>query len=92
MAVFTATEALEMALEIEENGELFYNEASAKSTDAEVKELFEALAAQERGHYQVFQKMLEDVQPARELPATQPATTTQPAATLPAPSADSNDS
>ncbi len=71
MAVFTATEALEMALEIEENGELFYNEASAKSTDAEVKELFEALAAQERGHYQVFQKMLEDVQPARELPASE---------------------
>ena len=57
MVVFTAAEALNMALEIEKNGEVFYNEVAAKSADPEVKALFEDLAVQERGHYQVFQKM-----------------------------------
>jgi rubrerythrin len=71
MAIFTAAEAIEMAMEIEKNGEVFYNEVAAKSTDREVKALFEDLAAQERGHYQVFQKMLGDVKPAPELPAVE---------------------
>ncbi|MEA3340560.1 MAG: ferritin family protein [Chloroflexota bacterium] len=71
MAVFTAAEALEMALEIEKNGEVFYNEAAAKSADPEVKALFEDLASQERGHYKIFQKMLGDVKPAPELPAAE---------------------
>ena len=60
MAVLTAAEALKWALEIEQNGEAFYNEVAAKSADLEVKALFEDLAAQERGHYQVFQKMMEE--------------------------------
>jgi rubrerythrin len=67
MAVLTAAEALKWALEIEKNGEAFYNEVAAKSTDPEVKALFEDLAAQERGHYQVFQKMLEEVKPDPDL-------------------------
>ena len=67
MAVFTATEALEMAMEIEKNGEVFYNEAAAKSTDSEVKALFEDLAIQEQGHYRTFKKMLGGAQPAPEL-------------------------
>ncbi len=69
MAIFTATEALEMALEIEKNGETFYNEVAARSTDPEVKALFEDLAAQERAHYQVFEKMVRGVRSAPELPA-----------------------
>jgi len=71
MTVFTAAEGLEMAMEIEKNGELFYNEAAAKSADPEVGALFEDLAAQERGHYRLFQKMLGDVKPALELPAAE---------------------
>jgi rubrerythrin len=67
MAVLTAAEALKWALEIEKNGEAFYNEVAAKSADPEVKTLFEDLAAQERGHYQVFQKMLEEVKPEPDL-------------------------
>jgi len=66
MAVLTAAEALKWALEIEKNGEVFYNEV-AKSADPEVKALFEDLAAQERGHYQVFQKMLKEVKPEPDL-------------------------
>ena len=71
MAVFTAAEAIEMAMEIETNGEVFYNEAASKSTDAQVKALFEDLAIQERGHYRAFQKMLQGAQPAPELPAAE---------------------
>ena len=67
MAFLTAAEALKWALEIEKNGEAFYNEVAAKSTEPQVKALFEDLAAQERGHYQVFQKMLEEVKPDPDL-------------------------
>lgn len=68
MAVFTAAEALEMAMEIEKNGEVFYNAAAAKSDDAEITALFEDLAAQEQIHLKVFKKMLGGVGAAPELP------------------------
>jgi rubrerythrin len=67
MAVLTAAEALKWALEIEKNGEAFYDAVAAKSADPEVKALFEDLASQERGHYQVFQKMLKEVKPDPDL-------------------------
>jgi rubrerythrin len=67
MAVLTAAEALKWALEIEKNGEAFYHAVAAKDVDPEVKALFEDLAAQERGHYQVFQKMLKEVKPDPDL-------------------------
>ena len=67
MAFLTAAEALKWALEIERNGEAFYNAVVAKSTDPEVRTLFEDLAAQERGHYRAFQKMLEEVKPDPDL-------------------------
>jgi rubrerythrin len=69
MAVFTAAEALEMAMQIERHGEVFYNAVAAKSDDTEVKTLFEDLAAQEQIHYRVFQKMLGGVGSAPTLPA-----------------------
>jgi rubrerythrin len=69
MAVFTAAEALEIAMEIEKNGEVFYNAVAKQSDDAEVKALFEDLAAQEQIHYRVFQKMLGGVGSAPALPA-----------------------
>jgi rubrerythrin len=68
MAVFTAAEALEMAMDIEKNGEIFYNAVAVKNADPKIKVLFDDLAAQERGHYRVFQKMLGGVKPAPELP------------------------
>jgi len=67
MAFLTAAEALKWAMEIEENGEAFYNTVAARSADPQVKALFEDLAVQERGHYQVFQKMLEKVKPEPDL-------------------------
>ena len=71
MAIFTAAEALEMAMEIEKNGEVFYTAVAEKSADPEVRALFEDLAAQERGHYRVFEKMLGEAKPALELPAAE---------------------
>jgi rubrerythrin len=71
MAVFTATEALEMAMEIEKNGEMFYNTVAERSTDSDVKALFEDLAIQEQGHYRVFQEMLGGIEPALESPAVE---------------------
>jgi rubrerythrin len=71
MALFTAAEGLEMAMEIEKNGQTFYNAVAEKSADPEVKALFEDLAVQERRHYRVFQKMLEGVKPAPERPAAE---------------------
>jgi rubrerythrin len=67
MAILTAAEALKWALEIEKNGETFYKAVAGKSAEPEVKALFEDLAAQERGHYRVFQKMLEEVKPDPDL-------------------------
>ena len=71
MAVFTAAEGLEMAIEIEKNGELFYTEVAARSAAPEVRELFEALAVQEQAHCRLFQKMLGDAKPTPALPAAE---------------------
>lgn len=57
MAVFEASQALDMAMQVEENGEAFYEAAATRSDDAEVKGLFEELATLERRHYEVFEDM-----------------------------------
>jgi rubrerythrin len=67
MAFLTAAEALKWAMEIEKNGEVFYNQVAAKSADPELKVLFRDLATQERRHYRVFQQMLERVKPEPDL-------------------------
>ena len=71
MTVFTATEAIEMAMEIEKNGKVFYDKVAAKVADERAKALFEDLAVQEEGHYRAFEKMLGRTQPAPELPAAE---------------------
>jgi rubrerythrin len=72
MTLFTAIQALEMALDVEKNGETFYNEAAAKSADPELKALFEDLAVQEQAHYRVFERMLERIRSAPTPPTTYP--------------------
>jgi rubrerythrin len=71
MAVFTAAEALEMAKEIELNGETFYKAAAKEASEPDIKELFEDLALQERSHYRVFQRMLDGLGTSRDLPPTE---------------------
>jgi len=57
MSVFSAAEALEIAMQIEKNGQVFYQAVAAKATDPNVKKLLQELAVQEQRHYEVFQKM-----------------------------------
>ncbi|HEY76269.1 MAG TPA: ferritin family protein [Thermoflexia bacterium] len=61
MAVFTAAEALDMALKIERNGETFYEAAARKVKDEEIRAVLEDLALQERRHYKAFQKLADRV-------------------------------
>ena len=61
MALLTGDEIIEIATRLEESGEVFYNAAAEKSTDAGVKTLFEELAIQEQYHRQAFQQMGRDV-------------------------------
>jgi rubrerythrin len=55
-----------MALQIEANGEAFYEAAAERSDDPEMAALFEDLAARERRHYEVFEEMAEAVGPPPE--------------------------
>ena len=57
MAIFGATDIIEMAMEVEKSGEVFYAEVARKATSAEVRELFEELAEQERYHHAAFKAM-----------------------------------
>jgi rubrerythrin len=61
MALLTGDEIIEIAMRLEESGEAFYNAAAEKTTDAEVKALFEELAIQEQYHRRAFQQMGQDV-------------------------------
>ncbi len=61
MAVFTAAEALNMALQIERNGEVFYRTAARRIGEAGVQAVLEDLAVQEQRHYKAFQKLADRV-------------------------------
>ncbi|MBF0550156.1 MAG: ferritin family protein [Deltaproteobacteria bacterium] len=51
---FNAGEVFQMAIEIEENGKVFYDQAGQKITDPQVKALFAALAQEEVTHKAKF--------------------------------------
>lgn len=70
MAIFTAAEALNIALRIEQNGEAFYTAATRKVGKPEVKALLEDLAVQEKRHYRAFQKLADraDQPPSLSVP------------------------
>ena len=57
MAVFTAAEAVNMALRIEQTGEAFYTGMARKVQDPQVKAVMEDLAVQEQRHYNAFMKL-----------------------------------
>jgi len=57
MAIFRATDVIELALELEKNGEAYYRAVAAKVESQEVRVLFEELAQQEVYHYQTFQQL-----------------------------------
>jgi rubrerythrin len=55
MGIFRATDIVEMAMELEKSGEVFYKTVAAKTTSPEVRAVFEDLAEQEQHHYVAFQ-------------------------------------
>ncbi|MGD9100192.1 MAG: ferritin family protein [Anaerolineae bacterium] len=57
MTIFKASDAVEMALEIEKRGEAFYRAVAQKAKSPQVKALFEDLAEQEVLHYDTFKKL-----------------------------------
>ena len=57
MAVFRAADIIELALQIEKNGESYYRAVAAKTENPDIRSLFEELAQQEVFHYQTFQKL-----------------------------------
>ena len=57
MAIFRATDIVEMAMELEKSGEIFYDAVAKKATSPDVRTLFEELAEQEKYHYAAFSKM-----------------------------------
>jgi rubrerythrin len=56
MAIFQATDVVEMALELEKSGEIFYR-AVAEKVPPQVRTVFEDLAEAEQNHYLAFQKL-----------------------------------
>lgn len=61
MAVFTAAEALNMALRAEKTGQAFYEGAARKMEDPQTKALLEELATWEERHYKTFQALADRV-------------------------------
>src|SRR5512143_1786142 len=57
MALLTGDEIIEIAVRLEEKGEVFYKTAAQKAKDASVKALFDDLAIQEQHHRRAFAQM-----------------------------------
>ena len=57
MASYTGDEIFQMAMEMEETGEVLYEAMAAAGGNDAVSDLCRRLAAQERDHYKVFERM-----------------------------------
>lgn len=57
-AAITASDILEAAIRIEENGEVFYRDMAQKAFDPEIRKTFEYLANQEVKHRRLFADLL----------------------------------
>ncbi|MDR2947055.1 MAG: ferritin family protein [Candidatus Adiutrix sp.] len=60
---FNAGEVFKIALMIEDNGHLFYEEMAAKPFPPEIAKIFKDLAKEELGHKSMFNKLLEKLPP-----------------------------
>jgi len=58
MSLFTASDVLQFAIRMEENGGRFYREAADHSDKMEVKTLFNSLASEEAEHKKSFEELL----------------------------------
>lgn len=61
-AFFDASEIIQLAIRIEENGEDFYRLTARKIGSGEIKDIFDYLADEEIKHRQIFQDILSKVE------------------------------
>ena len=63
MGIVNIDDIFRIAMEIEKNGEEFYNKLSKKfiEKNQEVGNLYKSLASEENTHYDIFKKMLENM-------------------------------
>lgn len=74
--IFTANEIVEMAIQTEQNGYVFYNAAAEAAQSDEVKELLQWLAQAEQEHERTFREMLDvtaEAGPPEEYPGQRSA-------------------
>ena len=57
--LFNVIEVTQMAINIEEKGLAYYNEAAKRANDDKIKGIFLLLAEQEKKHIELFAKLLE---------------------------------
>lgn len=69
MGAFKATDIMEIAMRIEENGENFYRFSVQLAKDEEVKKIFQDLAQAEANHRKVFERIFIGLEKER-LPET----------------------
>jgi rubrerythrin len=62
MPVFSASEVVQLGIEIERNGRDYYRAVAAASKDARAKEIFSFLAGEEERHEKVFEGMLAHIE------------------------------
>ncbi len=62
MKVFTASDVINFAIRVEEDGEMFYRKAAQAVSDQGVKDLFGQLADAEVAHKKLFREMLGNVE------------------------------
>lgn len=70
--LFTGKEIIDMAVQIEKNGEAFYTELASKAEKDVVKERAKYLAGQEVEHVATFKAMLEGISDAGAPPESYP--------------------
>ncbi len=56
---FNADEVFEMGMDVEKNGEAYYNKAAELAADPKVKKVFEYLAGEEKTHWETFKQLRE---------------------------------
>jgi len=62
-ALFTASEIVAMAVEVEKNGLAFYQAMASRAKDESARNVFAFLAKEEAEHKNTFQALLDDLSP-----------------------------
>lgn len=71
-ALFACSELLEVALEIEKNGQAFYEELSNCAKEKGVLEVAKFMAEEEKRHYEKFKTMLDVIGESHTTPESYP--------------------